>query len=188
MFITDEELPNCPISRRLRSLFPLASRVNLLFDRDTLTTAYPRLTVSGGKGAKIRLTYAEALFDKDGHKGDRDASTTAVLSASATAFFPMAASIAPLNLCGGGPGAISTSTLRPAASRSRLSRSLPASPPTPSCSAPASTPAMRSWTRSTRSVGGPRGSTPMKPTWTRPTTSSCSTPATRAFRCSSPMR
>ncbi len=47
--------------------------IHLLLDRDTLTTAYPRLTVSGGKGAKIRLTYAEALFDKDGHKGDRDA-------------------------------------------------------------------------------------------------------------------
>jgi hypothetical protein len=44
----------------------------LLVDRKTLTTAYPRLTVSGGKGAKIRLTYAEALYDKDQHKGDRD--------------------------------------------------------------------------------------------------------------------
>jgi hypothetical protein len=41
-------------------------------DRKTLTTAYPQLTVSGGKGAKIVLTYAEALYDKDQHKGDRD--------------------------------------------------------------------------------------------------------------------
>jgi hypothetical protein len=47
--------------------------IHLLLDRRTLTTAYPRLTVSGGKGAKITLTYAEALFDKDQHKGDRDA-------------------------------------------------------------------------------------------------------------------
>ena len=45
---------------------------HLLFDRDSLTTAYPRLTVSGGKGARITLTYAEALYDKDQHKGDRD--------------------------------------------------------------------------------------------------------------------
>jgi hypothetical protein len=44
----------------------------LLLDRKTLTTAYPRLTVSGGKGAKIRLTYSEALYDKDQKKGDRD--------------------------------------------------------------------------------------------------------------------
>ena len=42
------------------------------FQNSNETTAYPRLTVSGGKGAKIRLTYSEALYDKDQHKGDRD--------------------------------------------------------------------------------------------------------------------
>jgi hypothetical protein len=46
--------------------------VHLLLDRQTLTTAYPRLTVSGGKGAHITLTYSEALYDKNLHKGDRD--------------------------------------------------------------------------------------------------------------------
>ncbi|HEX3472544.1 MAG TPA: alpha-L-rhamnosidase C-terminal domain-containing protein, partial [Silvibacterium sp.] len=46
--------------------------VHLLLDRKTLTTAYPRLTVSGGKGASIRLTYAEALYDEKQKKGDRD--------------------------------------------------------------------------------------------------------------------
>ena len=49
-----------------------SKHLHLLLDRKTLTTAYPRLLVSGGKGAKIRLTYAEALYDKDQHKGDRD--------------------------------------------------------------------------------------------------------------------
>ena len=48
------------------------SHFHLLLDRKTLTTAYPQLTVSGGKGARIRLTYSEALYDKDRHKGDRD--------------------------------------------------------------------------------------------------------------------
>src|SRR5262249_30695755 len=43
-----------------------------LLDRKALTTAYPRLMVSGGRGTKIRLTYCEALYDKDKHKGDRD--------------------------------------------------------------------------------------------------------------------
>ena len=52
---------------------PAASHVHLLLDRKTLTTAYPLLTVSGGKGAHITLVYAEALFDKDHHKADRDA-------------------------------------------------------------------------------------------------------------------
>lgn len=51
---------------------PPNTRIRLLLDRKTLVTAYPQLTVSGGKDSSIRLTYAEALFDKDMHKGDRD--------------------------------------------------------------------------------------------------------------------
>jgi alpha-L-rhamnosidase len=51
---------------------PASSHVHILLDRKTLTTAYPLLTVSGGKGAKIRFTYAEALYDTEMHKGDRD--------------------------------------------------------------------------------------------------------------------
>ena len=46
--------------------------IHILLDRQTLTTAYPLLTVSGGRGSKIVLTYSEALYDKDLHKGDRD--------------------------------------------------------------------------------------------------------------------
>jgi alpha-L-rhamnosidase len=51
---------------------PPNAHIHILLDRKTLATAYPQLTVSGGKGAQIILTYAEALYDKDGHKGDRD--------------------------------------------------------------------------------------------------------------------
>ena len=51
---------------------PATTHVHILLDRKTLTTAYPQLSVSGGKGSKIILSYAEALYDKDGHKGDRD--------------------------------------------------------------------------------------------------------------------
>jgi alpha-L-rhamnosidase len=51
---------------------PAGAHVHLLLDRKTLTTAYPRLTVSGGKNAHVTLTYSEALYDKDQHKGDRD--------------------------------------------------------------------------------------------------------------------
>jgi len=60
------DFPNKPLT------LPPGIRFHLLLDRKTLITAYPELTVSGGKGASIRLTYAEALFDKDMHKGDRD--------------------------------------------------------------------------------------------------------------------
>ncbi len=51
---------------------PAHTRATLLLDRETLTTAYPELTVGGGDGAKISLTYAEALIDDKGQKGNRN--------------------------------------------------------------------------------------------------------------------
>ncbi len=52
---------------------PANTHIHILLDRKTLTTAYPILTVSSGRGARIWLTYSEALYDKDLHKGDRNA-------------------------------------------------------------------------------------------------------------------
>jgi alpha-L-rhamnosidase len=54
---------------------PATTHVHILLDRKTLTTAYPELVVSGGKGARVVLTYAEALYDDKQHKGDRDSIT-----------------------------------------------------------------------------------------------------------------
>jgi len=51
---------------------PPGIHIHLTLDRKTLTTAYPELTVSGGKGSRIVLTYSEALYDNKLHKGDRD--------------------------------------------------------------------------------------------------------------------
>ncbi len=48
------------------------SKVSLLVDKGELTTGYPVVTVSGGHGATIRLTYAEALVDEKGQKGNRN--------------------------------------------------------------------------------------------------------------------
>jgi len=50
---------------------PADSHVTLLFDQSHLTTAYPELLTSGGRGAEVTLTYAEALF-KDHQKGNRN--------------------------------------------------------------------------------------------------------------------
>jgi alpha-L-rhamnosidase len=47
--------------------------LTVLFDQSYNTVAYPELTISGGKGAAIRLSYAESLVDKNGQKGDRGA-------------------------------------------------------------------------------------------------------------------
>lgn len=51
---------------------PAKSDVHILLDRSELTTAYPRLTFSGGNGSKITLIYAEALYDAQMHKGNRN--------------------------------------------------------------------------------------------------------------------
>src|SRR5436305_6583839 len=51
---------------------PPNTKATLLLDQSHLTTAYPELTVSGGAKSTIRLTYAEALVDDKGEKGNRN--------------------------------------------------------------------------------------------------------------------
>jgi hypothetical protein len=51
---------------------PANKKVKILFDQTFLTTAYPEIIVSGGKGAIIEISYAEALVDKNGIKGNRN--------------------------------------------------------------------------------------------------------------------
>ena len=52
---------------------PPSGHVHLLLDRKTLTTGVSTAHGVRGQGARIRLTYSEALYDKNKHKGDRDA-------------------------------------------------------------------------------------------------------------------
>ncbi|MGV3586432.1 MAG: alpha-L-rhamnosidase C-terminal domain-containing protein [Adhaeribacter sp.] len=52
-------------------VIPANTKVSILLDQGFNTVAYPELITTGGKGAAITLTYAEALF-KNGQKGDRD--------------------------------------------------------------------------------------------------------------------
>jgi alpha-L-rhamnosidase len=51
---------------------PANNKVHVLLDRGTLITAYPALAVDGGNGARIGITYSEALYDSKHQKGDRD--------------------------------------------------------------------------------------------------------------------
>ncbi len=44
---------------------PAKTTVKILLDQTVETTAYPELTITGGKGATVTLTYAEALFKKE---------------------------------------------------------------------------------------------------------------------------
>jgi alpha-L-rhamnosidase len=52
---------------------PANSHVHILLRRDAMISGYPELDVSGGGGTTIKLTYAEALYDADNKKADRDA-------------------------------------------------------------------------------------------------------------------
>lgn len=66
-----------PNARFLRGegdfVVPARTRVVLLLDQGNLTNAYFLLESSGGAGSTIAMTYAEALRDTSGRKGDRNA-------------------------------------------------------------------------------------------------------------------
>lgn len=51
---------------------PANQRVSILLDQQVMTAAYPEIIVSGGKGSRIKMTYSEALFDKQDNKGNRN--------------------------------------------------------------------------------------------------------------------
>ena len=51
---------------------PANSEATILLDQGTLTVGYPVLRLTGGKGARVRLTYSEALYDSKGLKGNRN--------------------------------------------------------------------------------------------------------------------
>ncbi|WP_129715396.1 alpha-L-rhamnosidase N-terminal domain-containing protein [Pedobacter sp. SYP-B3415] len=51
---------------------PASKKVSILIDQGFETTAYPVMKTSGGKESTIKLTYAEALFDSRGEKGNRN--------------------------------------------------------------------------------------------------------------------
>ena len=66
------------------------SRVKILVDQQYLTTAYPELIISGGKGAKITLTYMEAPFiniEQD-NKGNRNEIDNKIIHGISDVIYP----------------------------------------------------------------------------------------------------
>ncbi|MDZ4706909.1 MAG: alpha-L-rhamnosidase C-terminal domain-containing protein [Saprospiraceae bacterium] len=51
---------------------PKAQKVSILIDQSHLTNAYPQIITSRGKGATIKLSYAEGLMDEKRQKAHRD--------------------------------------------------------------------------------------------------------------------
>ena len=56
-----------------RVTIPAHTETKLLIDQGVMLAGYPELTLSAGKDAKVTMTYAEALYDDQANKGDRDA-------------------------------------------------------------------------------------------------------------------
>lgn len=56
---SSRQFPEAPV------VIPARSSAVLLLDAGAVQAAYPRLTVSGGRGANVTVTYAEALYDRD---------------------------------------------------------------------------------------------------------------------------
>jgi len=50
---------------------PANTTVTLLLDQNVVQSAYPEFLVTGGKDATVTVTYSEALYDAEKHKGDR---------------------------------------------------------------------------------------------------------------------
>ena len=65
-------VPENFLEGRAALTLPAHTRATILFDQEHLTTAYPELVTSGGRGAKVTLAYAEALTGKDGSEGNRN--------------------------------------------------------------------------------------------------------------------
>jgi len=51
---------------------PANTRISILLDQRELTMGYPVIVASGGRDATATLTFAEGLYDAQGHKGNRD--------------------------------------------------------------------------------------------------------------------
>lgn len=53
-------------------VIPAHTRAVILLDQSHLTTAYPEIVLSGGRGGSVDIAYAEALYDEKGQKGNRN--------------------------------------------------------------------------------------------------------------------
>ena len=68
---TEVKVPEGFLLGKEKWTIPANQKVIILFDQGSLTTGYPELLVSKGKGSRIKLVYAESLFDASGNKGNR---------------------------------------------------------------------------------------------------------------------
>jgi len=66
------KVPEGFLQGKAKWTIPANQKLTILFDQGNLTTGYPELMVSKGKDSRIKLIYAESLFDASGNKGNRN--------------------------------------------------------------------------------------------------------------------
>ena len=69
---TGGDIPAGFIQGKEKWIIPANSHLTVLFDQGSLTTAYPELLTTMGKGSQVKMTYSESLFDSNGQKGNRN--------------------------------------------------------------------------------------------------------------------
>lgn len=82
------KVPEGFLQGRVKWTIPANQKVTILFDQGSLTTGYPKLLVSKGKGSRIRLVYAESLVDTAGNKGNRHEIEGKTINGYADIFLP----------------------------------------------------------------------------------------------------
>ncbi len=53
-------------------IIPVNTKVTILIDQEHHTIGHPEMIYSKGRGSKIKITYSEAMYDKDWKKGNRN--------------------------------------------------------------------------------------------------------------------
>jgi hypothetical protein len=69
-------------------IIPANTEATILLDQSHLTTAYPEIVVSGGRGSSINIAYAEALYDEKRQKGNRNETDNKKLFGYEDVFIP----------------------------------------------------------------------------------------------------
>ena len=82
------KIPEGFIQGKQKWIVPANQKLTILFDQGNLTTGYPELLVSKGEGSRIKMIYAESLFDAAGNKGNRNEIEGKTIRGYADIFLP----------------------------------------------------------------------------------------------------
>lgn len=69
-------LPSAFVINQQKLLVPANTQAKVLFDFENFTMGYPELTLNKGRGATVKVRYAEALYEKPDLKAHRDSVDT----------------------------------------------------------------------------------------------------------------